>query len=806
VLLRIALPGILGLLLAGVSAHPVHGQIPAADDGAGAVFVDSIRVEGNARQSSEAILTTAGLQAGTLISYRDIQSGLKNLWASGQFRDLTVRALGEEGSPVTLVFLVDEFPLVRRVVVEGLQRFRSGEVLDTAGLRANQPYNPVRVARARSYIQERLARDGVPFARVEEVQREVPDRPNEIDLYLEVTEGNRVTVADVRFQGNRAFEEGELRSVMRTRREGFWWFRSGSYDRARVEEDLEESLPEFYAASGHLDFRVLSDTLIIDPGTGKSRLEIAVEEGPRYRLGSFRVEGNRAFPTDQLEQYFTTERGGLLRTLRLAGRGEDPDPAFDQVAFRSATQSVRQLYNNNGYLYAQIEPVLERRENPEGGSPLVDVAWRIDEGTPAYINRVEIAGNEFTHDRVIREQIVTIPGDVYSEALLIQSWQAVQALGFFETPMEPPAIEPDPQTRDVNIVFNVKEKQTGSINFGTAVGGGTGVAGFLGYDQPNLFGQAKAGSLRWDFGRYSNNFSLTYTDPSLRQSRVSGTVSLFNSRDRFFRFETGQRRRIGASARLGVPIPGARWTRLFAGYSLSRTRYELSDRTDDTSLFGLPPGVQSTLSTGLVRQTLNHPIFPTAGSRQSLNSEFNGGILGGDGDFQKHLLEGTWYVPVGQVGGSSPGSRPIQFALGLSMRGGAIFGNAERFPFERFWMGGVQFGQRLRGYEETTVTPLGYFQRNSAEINEVNRLGDGFALITAEYAVRFNDNIGVSLFYDAGNVWREPAEIDPSRLFRGAGLGVQLVTPFGPMGLDYAYGFDKTVPGWQLHFRLGPGF
>lgn len=781
-----------------------QGEELVAQDPSGAVFVDSIRVEGNVRQNAGVIMAMAGLQPGTLISFRDIQSGTKSLMASGYFHDIQVLAEGQEGEPVTLVLRVEERDLVRRVSIEGLERIRASEVMDSSGLRGNAPYDPARVAGARTYIRDRLARAGVPFASIEETLRPVPDGEGLVDLILQVREGNRVTVAQVTFDGNAAFSDSDLRKVMSTRPEGFWWFRTGSYDESRLEEDLQGALPDFYASNGYLDFQVLADTLIIDPRSGKSRVEVGVSEGPQYRLGTFTIEGNRRFPTDQLEFYFQTERGGLLRSLGFGGRDEGGTPPFDRVAFEDALRSVNELYNNAGYIYARIEPVLERREPVEGQPPTVDVAWRIEEGNPAYISRVSIIGNEFTHDRVIREQISLLPGDIYSQALLLQSWQAIQALGFFETPMEVPDIQPNDE-RDVDIIFTVKEKQTGSVNFGTSVGGGTGVAGFLGYEQPNLFGQAKSGNLRWDFGRYSNNFSLTYGDPSLFQSRVSGTFSVFNSRDRFFRFDSGERRRIGASSRFGFPIPGARFTRVFLGYSLSRTRYELNESQDDTSLFGLPPGTQSQLSLGVTRQTLNHPIFPTMGSRLSLNSEFNGGLLGGDGDFIRHLVEGTWYTPVGQLGGGSPGSRPVEFSLGLSARGGAVFGNAERFPFDRFWMGGVQFGQRLRGYDETTVTPLGFVDRG-AGVSDVDRLGDAYVLLTAEYAVRFNDNLGLSVFYDAGNLWRSPSEVDPSRLFRGAGVGVQLVTPFGPLGLDYAYGFDKTVPGWQLHFRLGPGF
>jgi outer membrane protein insertion porin family len=435
----------------------------------------------------------------------------------------------------------------------------------------------------------------------------------------------------------------------------------------------------------------------------------------------------------------------------------------------------------------------------------VDVVWDNREGLPAYIRSVAEVGNDYTYDWVVRDRLLLLPGDRYSQARILQSYQSIGSLGFFETPLAAPNIEPDPETGDVDVTFVVKEKQTGSVTFGSSVGGGVGLSGFVGYEQPNLFGQAKSGHLRWDFGRYLNNFELSFSDPALFQSTVSGSISLFNSRDRFFQFATGRRKRVGSSLNFGFPVPGTTRTRVFTGYSIARTQYELFSDAEDTSLFGLPAGTQSTFLVGITRNTLNHPIFPSLGSRLSLNSELNGGVLGGSGDFSKHMFEGTWWVPIGQLGGGGTTGQGPRLALGLAIHGGAILGDASLFPFDRFWMGGVQFGQQLRGYDETTITPSGFFQERSGVIRDVDRLGNAFLRLTAEYALRINDNISVSTFFDAGNVWAKPQDIDPTRLFRGAGFGVQLVTPFGPIGLDYAYGFDKTEPGWQLHFKMGPG-
>ena len=358
----------------------------------------------------------------------------------------------------------------------------------------------------------------------------------------------------------------------------------------------------------------------------------------------------------------------------------------------------------------------------------------------------------------------------------------------------------------MDVTFTVTEKPTGAVNFGTSVGGGTGgLSGFVGYDQPNLFGKGKSGSMRWDFGQYQNNQTLTYVDPGVFESLVSASVSLFNARDRFISFQSGRRRRIGGEVRLGFLIPGARFTRFFTGYGLSLTRLELTGRGRDTSLFGRPAATQSTVSLGLTRATLNHPLFPTIGSRQSINVAFTGGPLGGDGEFIKYTADGTWWLPVGTMGGDGGGAGGNVLALGMTMRLGALQGNSAPFPFDRFWMGGVQFGQQLRGYDETTVTPLGYFDEGSRAIRDIDRLGSAFFSLTAEIAMRMGSMMSASLFMDAGNVWRQAAEIDPTQLFRGVGMGLMLVTPFGPVGLDYAYGFDKVNPGWQLHFRLGQG-
>ena len=766
------------------------------------VVIDSVDVEGNIRQADLTIIAFGGLNRGSAYTIFDIQRATKAMWATGHFKDIRVRVEGDIGGHVTLIWEVDEHDLLRDVTITGLTSVDRGEITDSTRLNTGFPYSPVAVADAQAFIRSQLAAEGIPFANITERIERVPDRGKEIFLFLDVEEGTRVTVADVIFSGNTVFSESDLRGAMSVRQEGFWWWRAGSYDRESFDEDLQVGLPDYYAARGYLDFTVTGDSLVIDPITGKTRLEISVDEGQQYRLREFTVVGNSEFSTAELQRNFQPERSGLFG-------GSDPGdidqlPIFDNASFAEATAEVGQRYQNEGYLYSRIVPFVRKNPAEEGEVPTVDVGWAIEEGPQAYIRRVNIIGNEYTYERVIRDKIFILPGDVYSQERIVQSFQSISSLGYFEVPMDVPDIEPTPEG-DVDVTFTVTEKPTGAVNFGTSVGGGTGgLSGFIGYDQPNLFGKGKSGSLRWDFGEYQNNQTLTYTDPGVFESLVSASVNLFNARDRFISFRSGRRRRTGGDLRLGFLIPGARFTRFFMGYGLSRTKLTLQTGGLDTSLFGRPPGTQSTFSVGLTRATLNHPLFPTVGSRQSVNVAFTGGPLGGNGKFVKYTAEGSWWLPIAQVSGDGAGSGNT-LALGMTMRMGALQGNHDPFPFDGFWMGGVQFGQQLRGYDETTITPLGFFEDASRGIRDIDRLGSAFFSMTTEIAFRMGAQMSASLFMDAGNVWRNTAEIDPTQLFRGAGIGVQLVTPFGPIGLDYAYGFDKATPGWQLHFRLGQG-
>jgi outer membrane protein insertion porin family len=781
------------LLLAGPAA------LSAQDDQAPAV--DSIAVEGNVRLTASQIVGTSGLVVHQPINYRDIQRGITALFRTGQFDDVVVeqRPLGEG---LMLVIRVAERPILEKWVVRGVQRVSEGEVKGRVHLTEGRPIDRNAVEQSRAAIDSLYKRGGYYAAVVKTL--ELAQASGRVRVVFDITEGERVAVSEVIIEGNQHFSDKTVASQMTTRPEGFWWFQKGEYDERKLDQDVRERLPRWYADHGFVDFQVTHDSLDADSAGGKAALHLTVDEGQIYRVGVFDIEGSRRFSSEELQALYPFGPVGPDGTP-LGG----PRP-FNRTDWDGATEKVQNLYANNGYIYAQIEPSEIRRTGPDG-SPVLDLRWTIREGSPATINKVEIVGNDVTHERVIREAIVMLPGDLFSRERLIRSYQNVSNLGFFQQPLPSPDVKPAANGVDVDIVFRVEERRTGNINFGASLGQGTGVGGFLGLEEPNLFGKGKRGKVQWQFGRNINDFTLSYTDPAIRESRVSGTVSLFDSRARYIVGDLGRRKQRGGSVQFGFPFLGSRYTRFFTSYSYQKVSYS-EGSADLRARYSCTACVRSTLGGSVLRDTRIGLPFAVGGSYTNISGELNGGFLGGTGNYQKIDLEGRWYAPLGTMGGGGQLGAGVQFVLGLTARSGFIFGDAGPFFTELYSLGGVQYGIPLRGYDEFSITPNGFDPSASGNQASPDAFGESFAAFTVEAGARISQSLYLNTFFDAGNVYRSARQWDPTRLFRGAGFGAAVISPLGPIGIDLGYGFDKVdalgrpAPGWQLHFRLGNFF
>ncbi|HEU4563232.1 MAG TPA: outer membrane protein assembly factor BamA [Gemmatimonadaceae bacterium] len=786
-------------------APPARAQAPGI-----CAHPDSIAVRGNSRVSSVTIRSDAGLRAGDTLNLNVVRRAMKNVYASGQFDD--VRMFCEpsaDAQHATLVIEVKERLLLGDVAVEGTDKVSGRTVRDKVDLLVGRPIDPAQVATVKQRVDSIYQAQGYYLATIHADTTMLPD--GRAKLTFRIDEGRRLAVSGIDVMGNARLSGKDIAGAMKTRPEGFFWFRKGEFDEDDYAGDLGERIPKLYASRGLIDFQITKDTLVVDRERGKALVRLNVDEGKQYKVGTFEVAGNRRFSTEELQRFFPFHRQDPTITERvkgLVGMGGRERDVFDEAVWEEATQRVNTAYYNEGYINARIRPVVDRVVGRDS-VPRVNLRWEIDEGQPAIVNRVEIVGNDYTTEACIRDQLLVLPGDVFNYDRLIRSYQSISNLGFFEQPLPQPDIRQANDKGDVDIVFNVKEKRTGSVNFGASMGQGTGLGGFIGLDQPNVFGQCKRVSLNWQFGRYLNDFNLSYTDPSVRMSRISATVSAYHTRSRYVIADLGRQTRTGGSLQFGFPVPWSPFTRLYLSYGGERVKVGGGLFERDT-VFTTNNGWRSTLGLSVTHDTRIDMPFPTAGGMQTVSAQFNGGPLGGSTSFQRYTGEFKAYAPLGQFGGSRPGSQPAKFVFGLSARAGAVYGDVGPFLYsQKFSMGGTQFGEMLRGYEEFSITPFGFAPNTNTSNASRSSFGNAFLATTAEVGLRVNSMFYTNLFFDAGNLYNRAREIDPTRLFRGAGIGVAIVTPLGPLGLDWAYGFDRVDafgrpdPKWQLHFRLG---
>lgn len=807
------------LALAAALALAATASPARAQDVAGRCATpDSVAFRGNVRVADARVRTEAGLSPGQALSFPVIQRAVKALYALEEFDDVQLECdLEAVPGKVLVVVRLRERAVLGGLTVTGPRAVSERSVKDKIDLLIGRPIDPVQVARSRARIDSTYEKAGYYLARVTIDSTILDD--GRVALTFRVDEGRRLAISGIDIVGNRVLREKQVAGAMKTRPEGFWFFRKGEYDDDRFVGDLGERIPALYARQGFVDMRILRDTLIVERERGKGLLQVEVEEGPRYRVGSFEVAGNRRFPTQELKRYYPFEGNAPTLTQRVKGLldrgGAAPKGVFDQAKWDDALEKVNGEYRNNGYLYATVRPVVERTFVGPDSVPTVNLRWEIDEKNPAIVNRIEIVGNDFTSDDCIRRQIFLVPGGPFNQQTLIRSYQSIGNLNFFESPMPFPDYRPVNEQGDVDIVFRVKEKRTGSINFGASMGqGGVGFGGFIGVEQPNLFGLCKRGQLNWQYGRFFNDFTATYTDPALRGTRVSGALSAYRTQSRFIVGNLGQNIRTGSQLRIGLPVPWSYFSTLAVSYNAEAATFTSGQIAGSCSrnCFRSNVGLEYTSDT-----RVDLP-FATGGSLRTVTTDFSGGPLGGTVNFQRVTTEMRAYALLGQLGGGNPGAQPVKFSVGITARAGALFGNSGPFFFQQqFAVGGVMFGQQLRGYPEFSITPQGFNPSTDQFRSTPESFGNAFMTVTAEVGVRFNQMFAFSMFTDAGNNWAAARQINPARMFRSAGFGVSTVTPLGPLGLDLAYGFDRTAvdpltlqvrpdPRWQFHFRLGQLF
>ena len=744
-------------LTAGLSlAGGVRAQGPGAEPPVGAPqTITEVRVLGNERADETLILQAFGLQPGDRYQVDRVRVGVRNLWRQGLFRDIRVEAQPGAGGLI-LTLRVEENPTLLRVRYDGANKLKEDDFREVVPLVPGQTVSPRAVEQARRDILSLYREKGYLLADVEPELK--GDR--RADLVFRITEGKKVQIRKIRFSGNDNVPSEDLVHAMKTK-EDRWW-RGGDFKKDVFEED-KKAIVSRLGQEGFVDAKVVDVKQTFSEDKSRLDLDIEVEEGPRYRVGTVHLDHGGILPEAR------------IRTAVQLAEGE----SFDTVAFDESLTNLYSLFQEEGYIYADVDA----RRTPRDDH-VIDVDFVITERDPAHIRRILITGNTRTREDVIRRELRIAPGDIFKRSAVLRSQREVFQLGYFND-IKLDSRAADRETGAIDLVVDVEERQTGTASLGAGVNSEAGLTGFLQLSQNNFMGRGQILSLRGEFGRF-RDYDISFTEPWLFGTPTSAGVDLFDTRRLYTEYEEKRR---GGELRVGRPFPWLDYTRLSARYSLAQ--YRVTARSGyETDIGVIDPATISSISVSLARNSVDSPFFPTRGWSTRWTEEVGGTVLGGDEDYLFTSFENRAYFrTVGKL------------VLSLGGEVGLLQGlrRADDVPFwKRFRLGGIStYG--LRGYDDYNVVP---------DVDLPARGGRAMFISTTELRYPVVRAVQALAFLDVGNTWRTPDEIDLSDLRRGAGLGVRIDVPMvGQLGFDYGYGFDRTKqeggPGWQFHFQIG---
>jgi outer membrane protein insertion porin family len=765
---RVIFACLLGLVMAGSAAAQQ-----------GAPDLVAVQVVGAQTVRSEQVLAWAGFEVGEPVSREAVASAIRSLYDTGRFREVFIYEIEKPGG-IELAINLIEYPRMSNVQINGANKVDEDELEEVSGLTPGGFLSPAGLRRAREAITERYRADGYYNVEVQ-TNDGILQLTGSQPLVIQITENEKVRVRRFEFVGNENLSEDEIRNGFQTKTDGI--ITSGTFKAPEFEADLERIVTN-YADKGFLEARVVSHELVELPDDENHvALRIVIEEGLRFTVGNLSYSGNTVFDTERLRPLVT-----LI-----------PGRVFSQSRLIESRQNLSSIYWDEGYIYVNVEPVQSIRDDS-----VIDLEFVIREGQPARIRRVIVTGNTKTREYVIRRELRIQPGDLFSNNDLRNSQGDLFRLGFFNDVRVDFRESDNPE--EIDLVFDVEEKQTGQFTMGVGFSQQTRASGFFNIGENNLFGRAQSLQFAWQFGRRRNFLDISFTEPWFLgtptligfdiYSRYSNTVQDF--------YDT---RTQGFAVRLGRPIPGTRFTRGTLRYKYNRTTLSNFDPSYVAALDRLEreygeisrldqedwPLAETGLALTLTRNSSDNPFFPSRGSRASLRTEVNGGVFGGDLNTLRVDVDYDWYQAM---------PWRLVFHVGTAAAHISGYGDTDRIPdYLRFRLGGNRF-YKLRGYEDLLVVPRG----NPGFVG-----GRFYTTFTAELAYKISNAIQVLAFVDQGDTWNDFPSADLTRLRTGAGFGVRLEVPLvGRVGLDYGYGFNKEdlglSNGWELHFNFGNFF
>ena len=739
----------------------------------GNLVIKEIRVRGNSLVEAPFVRSQSGLFEGQTLAVDEAGRVIRNLYKLGLFSDVKI-LVEEVAGGVAVEIVVVEVPRLGEVIFEGNRAVKDKTLKRELGLITGQLVRSREKKRSVNKLVELYLEKGYLLAEVD-VKEEAVDEDGRLPLTFVIREGEKVNLKKIRFHGNEALTNKQLRTQMKETKQDGWWFGGGKYD-AEAYPAEKELLLAFYRQHGYRDAVIVSDSLSYGPKKKNMYLDITIEEGAAYRFGKVTWSGNEKIIDAGFVHLIVVDSGAVYNEERVI----------------KSHEQLRNAYMDIGYIGAQIYP----EQKPVEGQA-VDVHFDVVENDPWKVRKILITGNTKTKDFVIRRELRVRPGDTFSRGLLERSVREVMALNFFTNVLPEP--KPVEETSEIDLEFTIEEKSTGTASIGAGYSERDKLVGTIGLQIPNFKGNGQQLDFQWEFGTRRETFSIGFTEPWLRNTPTSLSGSFFRTTNRFTNFGAADfdQRAQGGAFRLGRRLRWPDYSRISGGYRLEKVSFiNFSDSTAvrDPSL---DDNVTSSLSANFTRDSRDLPAFPTSGGVFSYSPALAGGFLAGNRNFHKHDFVASFYFPVFW-----------KVALNVRSQLGFVASyGPEAVPFnELYTPGGVDIfdGTMLRGYPDQSVGP----QNRGEPFGGVAQW-----LFNAEMSIPIVPNQFYGLiFADAGNAWGDLEQISMFDLRRSFGFGIRIVAPVvGIMGFDFAWGIDRRHVDngpvqMMTHFQFGPQF
>lgn len=722
--------------------------------------IRSIEVKGNQKVETSTIQFYIRNRVGDEFSVTRIREDILRIYRLGFFKDVQVDVEEFEGG-LRVTFIVVEEPYIREIAITGAQAIKLEEIEGKLALKANSVLNRNQVRDSLDKIRQLYQEKGYYYADAEAVYADVG--PDEIDLTIRITEGEKILVKRVTFVGNRAIEPWELKNVMETKESNLISFITGTgiYQRETLRNDLRR-LEAFYQTRGFLRVEISEPDVRVDPKAKGIFITIAVKEQEQYRVGRLQVAGDDLFTAAELKGLMKLQEGEI----------------FDRSQLSNDILRITDRYTERGYAFADILPLT----NIDQEKRMVNIDIQVDRGPQVRVGRILIVGNEITRDKVVRREIRLNEGELFDSSKLRRSRQRLGNLGFFEEVKLDTRRRPEEDLVDLEV--RVKEQPTGAFTAGAGYSSTQSVIGTASIRQNNLFGRGQRLAVSAALSSVSADFTVSFTEPYFLDTQISLGIEAFNRR---FDYESFESRETGGALRFSRAL--GEYLRVGLGYryediDISNVSEDASQRIKDLA----GRSTSSVITPSVAWDARDNQLNPTRGFYNFATFDFAGGPLGAENQFYKVIGEANWYYPL---------VSDIVFSVRGRVGYADGWGGEELPLLERFFVGTQNVtirGYRLEdvGPKDITGDPIG---------------GNSLVLLSGQ--LRFPVTQGLSLvgFIDAGNLYDQD-DFDPTRLRVGVGAGIRFVTPLGPLALDWGFKLNRE-PGEkpsEIHFNIGTLF